>query len=468
MQENDQHFILQKGATLHGGDYVIYDVLGQGGFGITYLAKQDMLNKTFAIKEFFIQTLCARDENSKVVTLTQADMVERYRQKFVKEAQMMANLNHPCIVKVVSVFEENNTVYYVMEYIKGESLKDKVEKNGPMPEQMALRYITKVAEALDYIHNSQINHLDIKPANIMVQDEDDNPILVDFGISKQYDEKKNQTSTTPPGVSYGYSPIEQYRPGGVSTFSPQADIYALGATLYKLLTGKTPPDASDVFNYGLTSLPNTISANVREAIIMAMQPRVGDRPGSMKEFIAMLGPAKTTKKTDRKRARPSRGKACIGWVLGGMVLLALVAMFLVWQNEKEEEQIRKANQAARRLEAATKQNEEAAKRNEEAAKQLEEAKAQAATTTTTTTTTTDYSYEEVEPQYSSPALPRGHVIQEGGYTNVRSGPGTNYSIVKKIKDGSPIYYTVYNSKWCVVYNDNGDAIGYMYSSKVIK
>ena len=288
---------LQSNTTLQGGKYKIEKLLGQGGFGITYLAEQSLLKIKVAIKEFFIRDLCDRGDTANVHTITQADMVERYRKKFFKEAQILARLKHHGIVHVTDIFEENGTAYYVMEYVEGESLADIIKRNGPLPEQTALRYISKVAEALDYIHHQNVNHLDIKPSNIMIRQKDDEPILIDFGVSKQYDEQKDQTTTTPPGVSNGYSPLEQYKPGGVSTFSPQADIYALGATLYKLLTSNTPPNASDMLNDGLPPMPSNISHNVRSAIEKAMQPRRDDRPESVKEWMQILSAATDSEET---------------------------------------------------------------------------------------------------------------------------------------------------------------------------
>ena len=279
---------LQPNTILQGGKYRIEKLLGQGGFGITYLAEQCLLKKKVAIKEFFIRDLCARDDTANVYTITQTDMVERYRQKFFKEAQILARLNHPGIVRVTDIFEENETAYYVMDYVEGESLDKIIKRNGPLPEHTALPYISKVADALEYIHQQNINHLDIKPANIMIHHNDDEPILIDFGVSKQYDEQKDQTTTTPPGVSNGYSPLEQYKPGGVGTFSPQADIYALGATLYKLLTGQTPPNASDMLNDGLPPLPDTISLQVRKAIKNAMRSRRDERPKSVRAWMQMV------------------------------------------------------------------------------------------------------------------------------------------------------------------------------------
>ena len=279
---------LGYGTTLQEGKYSIIKVLGWGGFGITYLAEQPLLNRMLAIKEFFMREYCVRGENAMVLTLAHADMVERYRKKFFNEARLVAQQNHPGIVKVIDIFEENDTAYEVMEYIEGESLLAMVKEKGMLSEPTALRYVIKVAEALGFLHHSYVNHLDVKPANIMVRREDDMPILVDFGMSKQYDEKEEELSDTLPGVCNGYSPLEQYSPGGVSKFSPQADIYALGATLYKLLTGNTPPIATDVMNNGLPPLPATISPGVRKAIEQAMQFRIADRPKSMGEFIKLL------------------------------------------------------------------------------------------------------------------------------------------------------------------------------------
>ena len=280
---------IKSNTFLQGGKYRIERLLGQGGFGMTYLAEQYLLKKKVAIKEFFISDLCIRDDKAGVRTVTQTDMVDRYRQKFFKEAQILARLNHPGIVRVIDIFEENGTVYYVMDYVEGESLAEIIKRKGALPEQTALQYIYKVAEALEYIHKSNVNHLDVKPANIMIRHDDNEPILIDFGVSKQYDEQKDQTTTTPPGVSNGYSPLEQYRPGGIGSFSPQADVYALGATLYMLLTGQTPPNAHDVLIDGIPSLPNSISSNVREAIEAAMKPRSIDRPKSIGTFMRMMG-----------------------------------------------------------------------------------------------------------------------------------------------------------------------------------
>ena len=280
---------LQTGTYLQGGRYRIEKVLGQGGFGITYSGIQTNLEAKVAIKEFFMKDLCNRDSDTSQVSVGSVgsrETVERFRQKFIKEARNIFRLKHRHIIPVIDVFEENGTAYYVMEHVGGGSLADKV-RGGSLPESVAVRYIRQVAAALDFVHSKRMMHLDVKPANILLSD-DDKAVLIDFGLAKQYDDDGQQTSSTPVGISHGYAPIEQYKRGGVSVFSPATDIYSLGATLFKLVTGITPPDASDVGNEGLPLLPSEISPAVRGAIEAAMQFRVKDRPQSIAEFLAML------------------------------------------------------------------------------------------------------------------------------------------------------------------------------------
>ena len=215
-------------------------------------------------------------------------MVDRYMKKFIKEAQILARFDNPNIVHVQDVFKENETWYYVMDYVDGRSLESIIREKGHLSEGESLDYIGKIADALKYIHGYNVNHLDIKPSNIMVRSRDNEPILIDFGISKQYDENKNATTTTPSGISEGYSPLEQYKAGGVSVFSPQSDIYALGATLYCMVTGKTPPNATDILNEGVPKLPASISTTISDAITASLQPKRLDRPSSVEAFMSIL------------------------------------------------------------------------------------------------------------------------------------------------------------------------------------
>ena len=262
---NMYYMQLKIGTTLQGGRYRILQTLGQGGFGLTYLAEQVLARRKVCIKEFFPKEYYNRDKDSCNISLgseNNAEFMGRFKSKFIKEAQTIATLDHPHIVHIFDVFEENNTSYYVMEYVEGVSLSEMVKSRGALSEAEAVKYIKEVASALRYIHDRKINHLDVKPGNIMVQVQSDNAILIDFGLSKHYDDAGDQTSSTPVGISHGYAPIEQYKAGGVSTFSPATDIYSLGATLYYLVTGKVPPHATDIGEEGLPMLPNHLSVSV--------------------------------------------------------------------------------------------------------------------------------------------------------------------------------------------------------------
>ena len=292
---------LPKNTLLQGGKYKIEKVLGQGGFGITYLASQKISIEgpigqieteiKLAIKEFFMKDVCNREEDNNLVSIPSVgskQMAERFKQKFIKEAWNISKLKHPHIIKVVDVFEENDTAYYVMEYHGNGSLNSCIKQNGALSEEEATKYILQIADALDYIHKQQMNHLDIKPDNVLLNNKGE-AVLIDFGLSKCYDADGEQTSSTPIGVSVGYAPLEQSRIGGVGTFSPATDIYSLGATFYKLVTGQTPPDASEVLDEGLPDMPNHISSKVQNAITQAMEARKKNRPQNINEFLNLLG-----------------------------------------------------------------------------------------------------------------------------------------------------------------------------------
>ena len=282
---------LKNGTLLKHGEYRIEKVLGQGGFGITYLAEQVKLHRKVAIKEFFMKEYCNRDTDTSQVSVPSVgskELVEKFREKFVKEAQNIASFNHNNIIRIYDVFEENNTAYYVMEYLDCGSLSEYVSKRGRLSEKEAMVFIRQIADALSYIHEQKVNHLDVKPGNILL-DKKNNAVLIDFGLSKHYDSSGSQTSSTPVGISKGYAPWEQYKQGGVSKFSPETDIYSLGATFYKLVTGDTPPEAGDVNENGL-SFPSNVKLSdvVKKAIISAMQPKRKDRPQSISEFLNIL------------------------------------------------------------------------------------------------------------------------------------------------------------------------------------
>ena len=203
---------LQSNTTLQGGKYRIVGVLGQGGFGITYLAEQSTLNRYVAIKELFIggSGQAINDRQGNMVVVTNSANKASFKQqldKFKKEALRLANLNHPNLVKVHEFFEENGTAYYVMEYIDGVTLRTKLKKEGCLSEKNVLEYVKQLLPALEVAHKQSIWHLDIKPENIMV-DKYGHVYLIDFGASKHVE--PNSTLTTSLALAYtpGYCPPE--------------------------------------------------------------------------------------------------------------------------------------------------------------------------------------------------------------------------------------------------------------------
>lgn len=280
---------LPNNTFLQGGKYKIIRFISAGGFGCTYEGELCLLHKRVAIKEFFVKDFCNRDEltnHVSVGTQSKIKLVERLRGKFLEEAGALYSMAYPNIVRVTDVFEENDTAYYVMDYVDGFSLYELVKQRGTLPEAQAIKYITQVAKALKYVHAQNRLHLDLKPGNIMINARD-NAILIDFGASKQYDEVDGENTSTILSKTPGYAPIEQIS-NSVKHFTPATDIYALGAAFYKLLIGITPPDATEIFNEGLEEIPNTISKSTQNAILKAMELRVKDRPQTIDEFLSLL------------------------------------------------------------------------------------------------------------------------------------------------------------------------------------
>ena len=281
---------LPVGITLQGGKYEIISYISSGGFGCTYKARHAMLNTTVAIKEFFVKDYCNRDASTysiSVATQSKTELIERLSRKFIEEARAIFNMNHPNIVRVTDIFEENGTVYYVMDYIEGCSFASLIADRGRLSEKEALGFICQVADALGYVHSCNRLHLDVKPQNIMI-DKSGKAILIDFGVSKQYDEVNGENTSTLLGCTPGYAPIEQSG-NGVLRFYPSADIYALGATLYKALSGVTPVAAHlRASGEELDPLPADITPATCEAVEAAMKINKAHRPQSVAEFLKLL------------------------------------------------------------------------------------------------------------------------------------------------------------------------------------
>lgn len=281
---------LQHNTTLQGGKYRIERTLGQGGFGITYLATQTSLQRKVAIKEFFMKDFCSRDSHTMYMqsfTVESAKQVEQYRKKFFKEAGNLSRLHHPNIISVIDVFEENGTVYYSMPYYSGGSLQEYVDAHGALSESEAMKLVKQIAKALKYMHEEHhICHFDVKPANIMLDDKG-NAILIDFGISKNYDAQGHETSMTPIGLSEGYAPIEQYQQN-VEEFSPVSDVYALGATLYFLLHAKRPVSAVHRASGTALLMSKNLSPEIKNVINASMKLIKRERANSVDVFLGVV------------------------------------------------------------------------------------------------------------------------------------------------------------------------------------
>lgn len=289
---------LINGTLLQGGKYKIVRHISSGGFGNTYEALDVALNKRVAIKEFFVKDFCIRQSEATLVTVTapsKAPLIEHLKRKFIEEARAIASMEHDNIVRVQALFEENGTAYYVMDYVDGESVGDLLKRRGSLPESEAVPIICKVASALDYMHKRNRFHLDVKPANIMLR-KDGKVVLIDFGTSKQYAEVDGENTTTmAPCYTPGYAPSEQMNPVR-TTFTAATDIYALGATLYKMLTGQTPPSAIDLLNRdkSLSPLPSKVSQRVKDCVQKAMIPQRRERMQIVSEFVSMINGVNVT------------------------------------------------------------------------------------------------------------------------------------------------------------------------------
>jgi parallel beta-helix repeat protein len=246
-----------------------------------------ILSRPVAIKELFPEG-CQRNGTTVQPTRITPSDFSSMKQRFLDEARLLASLNHPGIVKVYDFFEENNTAYMVMEYLRGKSLAKLVEeRGGALSEQEAVGYILKVCEALDVVHKAGYLHRDIKPENIIVCG-DGRVVLVDFGAARSF--MAGRTGRMTVILTPGFAPYEQY--ATKARFGPTLDIYALGATLYYLLTGEVPISAPDraigVELRGVREINGRVSRQVEEAVMKAMAMRVEERPQSVEEFVKLL------------------------------------------------------------------------------------------------------------------------------------------------------------------------------------
>lgn len=290
--------MLRVGTILHG-TYRIDGYLSSGGFGNTYVATNIQFDERYAIKEFFMKGVSQRDGNNTTVSVSNTENKDAFQEqlsKFKKEARRLRKLKSEHIVRVYDLFEENGTAYYVMDFIQGENLSEKLKRTGqPLAEDEALSIVGQVLDALKTAHRQGIWHLDLKPANIMV-DANGTARLIDFGASKQQSSKGGATSSTAVSYTNGYAPREQMEQN-LDKFGPWTDLYALGATLYTLLANQKPPMPSDIDDdrtpdkHLALPMPEGISEPTRTLVRWLMATSRLDRPQSVDEVAGYLNSA---------------------------------------------------------------------------------------------------------------------------------------------------------------------------------
>lgn len=347
-QDNHHRLALPPGTMLE--EYRLERVLGKGGFGITYLAMDVRLQMRVAIKELLPSQFATRLNGFTVVAMSK-DLEESYRwavQRFEEESRVLAALSHENIVRVLRSFPSNNTVYLVMEYVEGESLKGYITKNGPFTSDRALKLLQPVLDGLQYVHSKKLLHRDIKPDNLFLTREG-KIVLLDFGSARQDIGQQSVSHTSM--VSKGFSPFEQYSTRGKQ--GPWTDIYALAATGVYMLTGRAVRDALDRYNEPEPKgwLRKVIGPGIPSAFAGALEhalaPRSEQRPQTVAQFKEELffrpqeeRPLRSDDDHREKDKRPSFDFAPlldssrlprILAVVAGFVLLCVVA-YLLWDS----------------------------------------------------------------------------------------------------------------------------------------
>jgi predicted Ser/Thr protein kinase len=265
--------------TLVNERFRVKKLLGYGGYGNVYLVEDELVfpGNQFALKESLSSTISEQ-------------------RQFTREAKWLMGLEHPNLPRVAEQFDWNGRPYFVMAYVAGENLEDRVDNRGPLPEDQVMGWMLPICDAVAYLHEQKkpIIHRDVKPGNIIVNKEG-RPWLVDFGIAKQVHAGSRKTTRAARAVSGGYSPLEQYTRGGTDV---RSDIYALGATFYHLLTGICPPEAPDIAS-GVARLPNVrqvhglVSRQTELVVMRAMSQKPEERYQSVRDLMADLPGGRT-------------------------------------------------------------------------------------------------------------------------------------------------------------------------------
>lgn len=337
------------------GKYLIGRVVGQGGFGIVYIAKDLVLDITVAIKELFPSNMVTRTisnatNSTSVVCTDDPRNLSLVREKFVKEARTIAHLQEQAdaggIVQVRDLFEENNTAYLVMEYLQGETLKQYLEKYGNIECSQLLRMLRPVMESLDNIHKADIIHRDISPDNIMVMSTKESrqsggtPLLklLDFGNVKIQDASYDGSKSVFMAVKKGYSPIEQYSTEG--QIGPWTDVYAMCATIYRCLTGKLPPEPTALAGRSITApsqLGVKIPSSTEKALMKGLALNYHERTQNMEELIAGLygNPRASAISPNIRNAGIKKKKGILPLIIGGLAGILVLAGIILYVNSNK-------------------------------------------------------------------------------------------------------------------------------------
>lgn len=312
-QQGINNASMLKVGTILRGTYRIDSYLSSGGFGNTYVATNVEFDERVAIKEFFMKGVTQRDDNQTTVSVSNAEnsnSFQEQKEKFKKEARRLRKLQNEHIVKVHDMFDENGTAYYVMDYVDGENLAERLKRTGkPMTEQEVLDILPQILDALKAVHNEGFCHLDIKPSNIMLE-KGGKIKLIDFGASKQLGANGTLTTNAPTAFAQtpGYAPREQMEQN-LDKIGPWTDIYALGATFYTLLTNKRPPlptdiddDISEKKHEALPFL-ESVSESMQSLVLMMMKTNRIQRPQSIDAIIFV---AKVSRMTDFEEIKKTK------------------------------------------------------------------------------------------------------------------------------------------------------------------
>ncbi len=293
MNEQQTEYRLPKGTLLSNGKYRIEAYLASGGFGNTYVATDLAFDERVAVKELFVKGICGRNASTGEVCVSLSEnriSFDAHREKFRKEARRIRKLNSQHVVKVRDLFDDNDTSYYVMDFIDGESLSTRLHRQRrPLTEAEVCSLLPQVLDGLQTLHAERIWHLDLKPANIMV-DREGTVVLIDLGASKQLQTAERVSLSTSSAMAYtqGYAPPEQMDQH-FERFGPWTDLYALGATLFHLLTLQRPPSASDILDDADAALAMPgVSSRMQQLVRWLMTPGRNGRPQSVEEINRFL------------------------------------------------------------------------------------------------------------------------------------------------------------------------------------